>query len=150
MKTSLLLRLQAQTLPDATPPIGKSTPSVKWTYLLNQWYNCDTLQNLESSLSLWHSLFYNWKSYLYWFGRGGAVKLWGLKDDLRDWGFWEIIEQNLCKSALQQFLQNIFFADILNSYAHWRISNYILTLLHFNNQRWPLLLIGMKQQGWPI
>ena len=27
--TSLLRRLQAQTLPDATPPIGKSTPSVK-------------------------------------------------------------------------------------------------------------------------
>ena len=38
-KTSLLRRLQAQTLPDANPPLAKSTPSVKWPYLLNYWSN---------------------------------------------------------------------------------------------------------------
>ena len=61
--------------PMQLPQKEKSTPSVKWPYILNQWSNFDALWDLESSSSLWHSLFYNWKGYLQPFGRGGAVGL---------------------------------------------------------------------------
>ena len=44
---------------------------------------CKSLENkdLESSFSLWQSLFYNRRSYLKPFGRGGVVKLWEEKAD---------------------------------------------------------------------
>ena len=54
---------------------AKSTPSVKWQYLLNHWSNFDAFLDLESSWSLWHCLIYNWKSYLYPFGLVSAIKL---------------------------------------------------------------------------
>ena len=63
------------------PLIADPTPSVKWPQLLNHWRDFDALRDLESSWSLWHSLFYNWKSYLQPFGRGGVVKLWEEKAD---------------------------------------------------------------------
>ena len=42
----------------------------------------DASRDLESSRSLWHSLFHYWKSYLHQFGRGGAVKL---REENADW-----------------------------------------------------------------
>ena len=50
---------------------------------------------------------------------------------IRDWSFWEIIEQHLCKRIFQLFFFKFFFADILNSYAHWRISNNIFNFVTF-------------------
>ena len=76
-----LRRLQAQTLPNVTQPIGKINPLSKMTVnsepLMQFW--CPS--GLESFLSLWHILFYNSNSYLKSFGHGGAVKLWEEKDD---------------------------------------------------------------------
>ena len=37
-----------QTLPDATPPVYKTDHSAKLPYILNQYSNLDTLQDLES------------------------------------------------------------------------------------------------------
>ena len=73
LKTSLLGRLQTQTLPDATPPIGKIHPFSKIIVTLDPLGGFDALQDLESSKSLWQSLFYSWKSYLKPFGLGGSV-----------------------------------------------------------------------------
>ena len=61
---SLLRRLQAQTLLNAISPLGNINPFSKMASTLNPWWNFDILLDLESSLSLWHSLFYIWKSYL--------------------------------------------------------------------------------------
>ena len=60
----------------------------------------------------------------------------------RDWSFWETIEQNLCKSGFQLIFSKKNYADILDPYAHWKISNNISNFVTFENQRWPLLLIG--------
>ena len=49
---------------------------------MNHWWDFDALRDFESSWSLWHSLFYNWKSYRKQFGRGRAVKLWEKKAHL--------------------------------------------------------------------
>ena len=43
--------------------------------------NFDALRDLESESSLWHILFYNWKSSLKPSRRGGAVKLWEEKNE---------------------------------------------------------------------
>ena len=37
--------------------LAKSTPSVKFPWLLNHWWDFDALRYLESSWSLWNSLF---------------------------------------------------------------------------------------------
>ena len=58
MKTSLL---QAQTLPDATPPAGKIQPFRKSLSLLNQYSNLYALQGLESLTKYQNTLFYDWK-----------------------------------------------------------------------------------------
>ena len=52
LKTSLLCRLQAQTLPDATPPIGKIHPFSKMAVTFEPLMGFDALQDLDSSLSL--------------------------------------------------------------------------------------------------
>jgi hypothetical protein len=46
----------------------------------NTWKSLEN-KDLESSCSLLQSLFYNWRSYLKPFGRGGVVKLWEEKAD---------------------------------------------------------------------
>ena len=51
-KTSLLGRLQAQTLPYATPPIGKFNHFSKMTLTLKPLMRFDALLDLESSSSL--------------------------------------------------------------------------------------------------
>ena len=56
-ETSLLLRLQAQTLPDATPPIGKIHPFSKIAVTLNEHGNFDALQDLESLAKVQYSFF---------------------------------------------------------------------------------------------
>ena len=59
-KTNLLHRLQTQTLPNATSPIGKINPFSKISgsfELLNHWCDFDVLPHLECSSSLWHILF---------------------------------------------------------------------------------------------
>ena len=64
LKTSLLRRLQGQTLPDATTPMGQIHPFSKMavTFVpLNRFW-CPL--GFRKSFSLWHSLFYNWKCYL--------------------------------------------------------------------------------------
>ena len=51
-RTSLLRRLQAQTLRDATPPICKIYPFTKMAVCFEPVMRFDALQDLESSLSL--------------------------------------------------------------------------------------------------
>ena len=55
--TSLLRRLHAQTLPDATSPVGKVHPFSKITVIF------DALQDLESLTKCQYSLFYAWKNH---------------------------------------------------------------------------------------
>ena len=56
----------------------------------------DALQDLESSWSLYHNLFHNWKSYLKQSGRGGAIKLWKEKGELIS----ELInDKGVCRGA---------------------------------------------------
>ena len=57
-KTSLLFRLQAQTLPGTTPSLGKINPSVKCPKFLNHWWDYYALWDLEI-LDDRHSLFYD-------------------------------------------------------------------------------------------
>ena len=46
-----------------------------------------------------------------------------------------IIEQNLCKSAFQLFLSTKFNANILNSYAHGRLSKNIFNFVTFKKSK---------------
>ena len=46
------------------PPIGKIHPFSKMAVTFEPWWDFDALRDLESSWALWHSLFYNWKTYL--------------------------------------------------------------------------------------
>ena len=48
-ETRLQRRLQSQTLPDATPPIGKSHPFSKMTVTFEQLMDFDALLDLERS-----------------------------------------------------------------------------------------------------
>ena len=74
-QTSLLRRLQAQTLPDATQPIDKIDPFINIAVCFEPyWCSLDNLWDLEGARK--HSLFHNWKHHLKPFGLGGAVKLW--------------------------------------------------------------------------
>ena len=61
-ETSLLRRLQAQTLPDATPPTRKIRPLSR--IAVTQRFNFYVLRNLKCPKPVQHSLFYNWKNYL--------------------------------------------------------------------------------------
>ena len=63
-KTSLLRRLQGRPSPAEASPIGKRHPFSKTAVTLNHWWDFDSLRDLESSQSLWHSFFYNWRCYL--------------------------------------------------------------------------------------
>ena len=74
-----------------------------------------------------------------------ADKVWWVV--VRDWGFWEIIEQNLCKSALQQFFNKKNYADIINSYAHWRISNNVFNFVTFFKSK---MTVYLDLSFWPI
>ena len=58
--------------------------------------NYTNRQNRQNS-NFWTSdQFYNWKSYLYPFGRGGAVKLWEEEDELIN----QLInDKGFCKAA---------------------------------------------------
>ena len=63
LKTSLLCRLQVQTLSNVSPVMGKITPVSKITIDFYHWCDFDALPDLESSSLIKNSLFYNRKSY---------------------------------------------------------------------------------------
>ena len=62
LKTSLLRKLQAHTLPDAIPPIGKIHPFRKITF--KPMLHSDILFNLKSPKPVQDSLFYDWKHHV--------------------------------------------------------------------------------------
>ena len=84
----------------------------------------DALQDLEMSWSLWHSLFHNWKSYIYPFGRGGAVNMLEEKDrSLTEWITEVFVEQPLASPGSAKYLkekkvvqQQIYFQRILTNW----------------------------------
>ena len=59
--TSLLRRLQAQTLPDEAPPLGKIHPFSKIAVTFGPIQQFYALQDLESLKNCQYSLFYDWK-----------------------------------------------------------------------------------------
>ena len=54
-------RLQAQTLPDEAPPVGKIDPFRKTALPFEPMQLFDALQDLESLIKCQYSLFYDWK-----------------------------------------------------------------------------------------
>ena len=59
LKTSLLRRLQAQTLPDAASPIGKVHPFNKIAVTLEPVMRFDALRHLEFPKKMKYSLYYD-------------------------------------------------------------------------------------------
>ena len=72
----------------------KSNPSLKWPKMLNQWCNFDALWYLESSLSLWHSLFITGRAtsnrWAWWRRKAVGTKGW-----LTEW----ISDECVCRAA---------------------------------------------------
>ena len=79
-QASLLCRLQAQTLPDATPSMGKIHPFIKMTITFEPLLEFWCPLGFRKFLIIMTMSFYNWKTWLKPFGHGGAVKLWVAKD----------------------------------------------------------------------
>ena len=64
-----------QTLPDATPPVGKIHPVSKIAVTLEPIQRLGALQDLECLKKGQYSLFYEWKHHFKPFGRDGAAKI---------------------------------------------------------------------------
>ena len=64
-----------QTLPDATPPVGKIHPVSKIAVTLEPIQRLGALQDLDYLKKVQYSLFCEWKHNFKPFGRGGATKI---------------------------------------------------------------------------
>ena len=63
LQTSLLRRLQAQTLPDEATPVGKIYLFSKIAVTFDRYSDFVALQDLESLNKCQYSLFYDWMHY---------------------------------------------------------------------------------------